>query len=487
MTVGIGFTYSGEDAPALHGIDLSLHPGSMTAVLGPVGAGTSTLCRVLAGLADTRGTLTGSVETSGTTALLGDDPEAQLSGMTSSVSDETQLACRLHGIAPAEAGRRARRTLAHLGLEHLWHRQLSTLSGGQRQLTALARIIAAEPELLILDQPTQSLDPDMRRRVTVLLGEFTDRGGAVLVTGHQIDELSGACDEVRALDSGELLPAGSSAQASGVWDSRPDTDNERTALADSEHSPEASAAVPLPAAATRALGGRGPSALSVKGLSVTRGGTRTLDDLDLDVAPGELVTVSGANGAGKSTLLRALLGLLEPSAHFTGQITVSHLGEAVDLTASPTHIRAPHIGWVGQDPGVQLSAATVRSELEHAAPLPSHRRKDRRQVRDQRSRLVEDVLEETGLSAFSEDHPFDLDVPRRKDVVIATALITGARVLLLDEPTIGRDHAGMRRLTTIIDRFLDRGGAVLATTHDQRWAQEASHRLLRLEHGRVHQ
>lgn len=487
-----GFTYSGDEAPALHDIDLSLPAGSLTAVLGPVGAGTSTLCRVLAGLAATRGTLTGRIETTGTTALLGDDPEAQLSGMTSCVADETQLACRLRGVPPAEAERRARQALSRLGLEHLWHRQLPTLSGGQRQLTALARISAAEPELLILDQPTQSLDPDMRRRVMSLLRTFTDRGGTVLVTGHQIDELTGACDETRVLDAGRLLPGDSSAQATGVWDSRPSIANDRVGLADSARSPVESAVAPVPsatapspAAAAPALAARGPSALTVKGLSVTRSGDRILDGLDLEVDSGELVTVSGANGAGKSTLLRALIGLLERSAHCTGEIKVSHLGEVKDLTDLPAHMRAAHVGWVGQDPGTQLSAASVRSELLHAAPLPRHSRRDRGQVREQRNSLVDEVLEATGLSAVAGEHPFDLDVPRRKDVVIATALITGTRVLLLDEPTIGRDRAGMLRLNAIMERFLARGGAVVATTHDRRWAQETSHRLLRLDHGRA--
>ena len=78
-------------------------------------------------------------------------------------------------------------------------------------------------------------------------------------------------------------------------------------------------------------------------------------------------------------------------------------------------------------------------------------------------------------------------MPRRKDVVIASALMTEASVLLLDEPTIGRDLAAMTRLDAIIGRFLSRGGAVLATTHDQRWAHESAHHRLRLVDGRAHQ
>src|SRR5699024_3885611 len=74
---------------------------------------------------------------------------------------------------------------------------------------------------------------------------------------------------------------------------------------------------------------------------------------------------------------------------------------------------------------------------------------------------------------------------RRKDLVIASALIADPRVMLLDEPTIGRDLLGMHRLDAVIAGFLRRGGAVLATTHDRRWARESSHRLLHLAEGRL--
>ena len=170
--VHAGFTYTGEAAPALENICLEIIPGTMNAVLGAVGSGTSTLCRLLGGLLESRGTLAGRVETSGTVAVLGDDPEAQLSGLTSRVGDETQLACRLHGLGPATAEARARQALSDLGVDGLWSRDLDTLSGGQRQLVALSRIIALAPDLLILDQPSQSLDPLVRRGLAATLRAY---------------------------------------------------------------------------------------------------------------------------------------------------------------------------------------------------------------------------------------------------------------------------------------------------------------------------
>ncbi len=477
---GFGFTYDGEDDPALTEVDLELPAGSMTAVLGPVGSGTSTLSRALAGLLETRGATTGRVDVTGTVGFLGDDPEAQLSGLTSRVDDETQLACRLRGVAPADAEIRARDVLARLGIDDLWNRRLDTLSGGQRQLVALSRIVSLDPDLLILDQPSQSLDPAMRRRLAGLLRENCERGGSVLITGHQIDELTLACDEVRFLGAGDGLAQGSadgdgpaqSARARGVWDTRPDhAGQSRGASMTGSRSVEPPRAEPV---------------LSVRSLSVRRAGRTILDGVDVDLHRGELTTLTGANGAGKSTLLRGLIGLLGRSGDCAGTVTMSRLGEGINLLDMPAHARSAHLGWVGQDPGIQLSAATVRSELMHAFPLPRHRRRERTRVLEDRRRIVDAVLHEVDLAAVDEEHPFDLDGPRRKDLVIASALVTGADVLLLDEPTIGRDQAGMDRLTAIIDRVLRRGGAVLAATHDQRWAADSSHRRLHLAEGRVH-
>ncbi len=492
---GFGFTYAGEETQALTDVVLSLPAGSMTAVVGPVGSGTSTLARALAGLLGTRGTSTGHVDAAGTVGLLGDDPEAQLSGMTSHVEDEVQLACRLRGIAGVESEERARTALARLGIDGLWARRLDTLSGGQRQLVALSRITALDPDLLILDQPSQSLDPDMRRGLAAALRETCDRGRSVLITGHQIDELALSCHEVRFLDAGRLRPAHVAPGDSGV-------DTESDADTDADTDAEAGTGDELGRSAlrqgvwdTRPVDPPGPviptapvrtePVLKVRDFGVDRAGTVVLKGVDFDLHPGELITLTGANGAGKSTLLRGLIGLLDRSADCAGTVTASRLGERTNLLDLPAHVRSAHLGWVGQDPGVQLSAATVRSELMRAAPLPRHRRRDRPEMIEQRRRIVDTALDEADLAAVCEEHPFDLDTPRRKDLVIASALVTGAEVLLLDEPTIGRDRVGMDRLSVIIDGFLARGGAVLATTHDHRWAQESSHRRFHLADGRV--
>lgn len=481
--IGAGFTYRHGVSAALTEIDLRLVPGQMHAILGAVGSGTSTLGRLITGLSGDRGTSVGHIHVEGTAVMLGDDPEAQLSGMTSLVGDEVQLSGRLHGDGVSTVEWHARQTLNSLQIGDLWGRRLDALSGGQRQLVALAGLLTLNPSLLVLDQPSLSLDPDTRQRLATVLQDFCCAGGAVLITAHQLDEVTEACDRLSILESGRLITTDTclsdqELERCGIWDVR------RRESRESPEPPErrrqsrpetAGSSAPAPAS----------PALCVRRLRVARAGATVLNDIDLDIALGESISIMGSNGAGKSTLLRALAGLLGASARPSGTITVDDNGTPVRLGDIQAHGRARHLGWVGQDPGSQLSAATVRAELMRAAPLPSHRRRDRAAIRAQRGEVVTSVLGETQLDTVSQIHPYDLSIDLRKDLVMASALILSPRILLLDEPTLGRDRMAIGRLNMFIQEFIRRGGSVLATTHDRRWATETADRILVLDDGRL--
>lgn len=486
----VGFVYRGAADPALTDITLSLEPRRMHAVIGPLSAGTSTLCRLVAGLLTDRGSVSGTLRLESSAIMLGDDPETQLSGMTSTVGDEVQLPSRLNGEEPATAEGRARTALNELGIADLWARRLETLSGGQRQLVALAALLTLRPRALVLDQPALSLDPQTRQRLVTALRAFCEGGGSVLITAHQLDDLTEACDQVSILDAGRLTMTCSSmtqaeAQRHGIWDSRSRGDEQagpRGETGGGRHeAAEEHGGRPL---ADRSLAARS-RVFSARELSIARGQAAVFDSVDFDLEAGELLTIMGPNGAGKSTLLRHLLGLIEPAAHAAGTMVLDPDGKALRLERLPTHERAPHVGWVGQDPGSQLSAATVQAEVERCAPLPPHRRKDRAAVRAQRHEAAASAMMVTGLVEVSQSHPYDLNIARRKDVVLATALISGPRILLLDEPTLGRDHGAILRLNVFISTFLRRGGSIIATSHDRQWATGVSSRILHLEAGHL--
>lgn len=469
---GAGFAFHGAETSALASVDLSIGPGEMLAVLGPQGAGTSTLCRLAAALLGDRGATSGSRAVGGSVAMLGDDPEAQLTGMTSYVDDEVRLPARLAGSAcPVDV----RAALDMFGMQRLIGRRLDTLSGGERQLVALASLMTLGPSLLVLDQPALSLDPDARQRLSRALRRFRASGGAVLLAGHQFDELAETADRVQFLRAGRIVDSthpGSLTDAllaeHGVWST---VGIARPGGVSEEREPPSTEAAFL----GRDLDAPG---LHVHGLTVVRGRSTVFQSFDCGVARGEVATIVGPNGTGKSTLLRAIAGMLDadPTVRIAGEV---HVGRT-ELHGLPAHQRARWVGWVGQDPGAQLSSATVQTELERAVPLPPHRRRDRAQLQSDRAAAVGRVLERTGLAEHAGEHPYDLAPAQRKDLVIASALLLRAEVLLLDEPTLGRDLAGMRRLERVIRDFSAAGGAVVVTTHDLRWAGRVAARTVRL-------
>lgn len=470
----VTFTYDGANEPTLREMNVQIASGEMVAVLGAQGSGTSTLCRMMAGLLDRHGHLEGRItRMDGAPAMLGDDPEAQLTGMVSTVADEVRLPGRLSGLPESVIGQRAAATMDHLGIGALAHRHTGTLSGGERQLTALASLLTLSPSLLVLDQPGLALDAGARRQLRAALRAHCEAGGSVVLASHQHDDLTATCDRALLLESGQIRQQGTvddlnrdQVAACGIWQTPAHGELEPRSTKSSAPDPK---------------GGGEPAALSAVGLGVDRDGLPVLHDLAFSAVAGSVTVVLGPNGSGKSTLLRALAGLLPHRRdRVRGEITA---GTEL-LTRVPAAHRARHIGWVGQDPGAQLSASTVLREMENALP-PVIRRQDRIQDPADRSRRIAEILELTELSDAAVEHPYDLSLSQRKDLVIATALLMEPKVLLLDEPTLGRDGPAMHLLTRLVSGVADRGGAVVLTTHDHAWAQDISDQLFTLEQGRL--
>lgn len=469
----VAFCFHHRTQPVFSQVSFSLAAGSMMALLGGQSSGTSTVCRLAAGLLSDHGQLTGVVERQEQAAMLGDDPEAQLTGMATRVVDEVQLPGRLSGLDPDQIASHAAAALQQLGIGELAPRDVAQISGGQRQLTALAGLLALQKPLLILDQPQLSLDHQAQQRLLTALQAHCASGGAVLVAGHQRDLLTEACDQQIVLgDASNIWAASAQDIPSQDHESKPpdntlnhtplhrlSSKTPRSAAEDVPLEPPAVTPIPTPA-------------LTVESLNVRRAGRQVLQQLDLQLRATTVTSILGANGAGKSTVLAACAGLLEREhqAEVSGWI----LGpENQELTTMPLHRRSQYLAWVGQDPGAQLSASSVRAELEQA--VPPHKA-----YRD-----VDKVLEQIGLSNESQTHPYDLPVSFRQDLVIGTALRLGPAVLLLDEPTLGRDVAGMRRLQQIITTFTLSGGTVLLTTHESHWATAISDQVYLVENGKL--
>jgi energy-coupling factor transport system ATP-binding protein len=486
----LSFAYPGAAAPALRGIDLVVGEGELALLVGSSGSGKSTLLRCLNGLVPhfSGGTFAGRVEVGGrdtrTTqprdladlvGLVFQDPEAQ--SVAEATSDEIAFAMENLELPPAVLRRRLEEVLDLLRLAPLRERQLSSLSGGERQRVAIAAVLAAQPRVLLLDEPTSQLDPQGAEEVLAALERLVDELGiTVVLAEHRLERVAGFADRVLLLEGGRVSGDGPPREVLGGsplappvtalgrlagWAPLPLTVREARRQA----GPLRERLAPAPAPPRRPAGGE--PLLQVERLRVAYPGREALRGADLEVAGGEVVALLGRNGAGKTTLLRAAMGLVAPAG---GRVRLAGRPVAGRRTAD----LALEAGLVPQDPGAALFAESVEREVaftarNHGLPRAA----------------VDAALAELGLEELRERHPRDLSAGQRLLVVLAAVLVAGPRVLLLDEPTRGLDAPAKQRLAEVLDSRRAAGSAILLATHDVELAARVADRVALLAEGEV--
>ena len=434
----VTFTYPEARAPALADVSVSVEPGELVAVLGPSGSGKTTLLRALAGLVphfhggrfsgrvevarrDTRKTR--PAELAGTVATLFQDPEDQV--VLTRVLNEVAFGLENVGVPPREIVTRARGALDAVGAGHLAGRRTDRLSAGELQRVCLASCLALEPRLLLLDEPTSQLDPPaaeaLLERACTLARE---RGVAVLVSEQRPALPLERCDRVLFLEGGRLVLDAPRAEALRRLEA------ERPSYLPRE-APE------LPDNADG-----GVAVCGVRDVSFAyEPGHPVLDAVDLRLARGEIVALTGPNGSGKTTLAKLAAGLLEPDAG-----VVERRGRAAYLS---------------QDPGRYV--VRERADDEVAVGVNGDLARARR------------ALSRVGLAAFGDRHPRDLSSGERERVALASVLVVEPDLLVLDEPTRGMDPDRKRELSELLRRDAA-GRATLVVTHDLVFAGDVADR-----------
>jgi energy-coupling factor transport system ATP-binding protein len=433
----LSFRYPEATAPALDGVSLELEPGEVVALLGPSGCGKSTLLRALAGLVPHfhGGSFAGRVEVdghdtrrtrpadlAGSVATLFQDPEDQV--VFTRVEAEVAFGLENLGTVPELIAPRAERALAAVGTAHLAKRPVAELSGGELQRVCLASVLALEPRLLLLDEPTSQLDPEGAEEAIELARAA---GAAVVVSEQRPDRVLDACDRVVFLEQGRIVLDAPQPNAL-EWLAR-----NRPAW--------------LPRADEPASGEpEGEPVCRLDGISFAyEAGRPVLDDAALDLRRGEVVVLVGPNGSGKTTLAKVAAGLLEPAAG-----TVSRHGRACYLS---------------QDPGRYLVRERAVDEVALAV--------DGDLGRAQRA------LCDLGLAGYEGRHPRDLSSGERERLALAAVLVAEPDLLVLDEPTRGVDPERKDELTALL-RSQAPGRATLVVTNDRVFAAAVADRVVSL-------
>jgi energy-coupling factor transport system ATP-binding protein len=214
------------------------------------------------------------------------------------------------------------------------------------------------------------------------------------------------------------------------------------------------------------------TALALEGVGfVYPDGTRALSDVDLTVAPGEVVAIVGQNGSGKSTLVRHLDGLLRPTE---GRV----LHDGVDIAGTRVAALAGTVGVVFQNPDRQIFAGKVRAEVEFGPKILGR-------PAALASAAAAAALEAVGLTELADTNPYDLGYSRRKLLTLASILATGTPVVVLDEPTTGQDARGVARIQRVIADLCADGRTVIAISHDMRFVAETFERVIVMGAGRI--
>jgi energy-coupling factor transporter ATP-binding protein EcfA2 len=197
----VSYWYPGQLLPAVAEVSLEVAPGEVVGLTGPNESGKTTICLLAAGLAPrvVGGRVEGRITLPATAAMLFDAPAAQLTGLHSTVFDEVAFGpCNL-GLPAAEVESRTRSSLAALGLGGFAGRHPDRLSGGERQLVALAGLLAMRPSHLVLDEPLGRLDEEGSALVSAAIEELAGTGTALLVAEHQLDFLAKVSTRVMTL------------------------------------------------------------------------------------------------------------------------------------------------------------------------------------------------------------------------------------------------------------------------------------------------
>lgn len=516
----VSFSYgtAADGAYALRDINLSIEEGTFVGLIGPSGAGKSTLASAITGAIPHhyRGRLFGSTLVAGLDtceAPLTDiakvagsvlqDIDAQM--VASVVEDELLFGLENFGIDHREIEGRIASALDAVGIADLVHREIATLSGGQKQKVAIAAILAMAPRVIVMDEPTSALDPVSARDVFEVLRRAKELTGMTVILIEQtVALLAEYCDRVVVIDQGrialdgtptDVFSHGETLRAIGV--DTPRTVRISNSLAEAGLAPSDSPALTLDGAESLVAGilapglsesspivpcalGDGPDArnaaderpiiVDVAGAAYSYGtGQAGIEGINLTVRAGEILAVVGQNGAGKTTFTKLLNGLIKPSA---GVVRIAGL----DTRTTPVSALASHAATLFQNPDRQLCRNTVVEEISFGLELQGV-------AADTARERARHVAATFGLPENAS--PFNLSRGQRQMVALASVVALEPELIILDEPTSGLDYREcMTVMETVRQRAID-GAAVVMVCHDMEVVSDFADTLAVMTEGRL--
>ena len=470
------FRFPDQEQPVLHDISFTVAPGEFVVLAGPSGCGKSTLLRQLKTVLAPHGDLTGQLlfqgkplaetELAVQTAKIGfvqQSPDNQI--VTDKVWHELAFGLESLGYDTPTIRSRVAEMASFFGIQTWFYKNVSELSGGQKQLLNLAAIMAMHPSVLVLDEPTSQLDPIAATDFLSTLGRINrELGTTVLITEHRLEEVFPLCTRVLLMDEGKLLCDGTPEQVGRqlksqdhgmflampapmrIWSEVPNdfscpvTVREgRTWLDDMV---QFQPLQPVPEHQNRDFSRQTP-AISMEEIwfRYEKDAPDVIKGLSLRAYYGELFCILGGNGTGKSTTLSLLTGVNKP---YRGRITMDR---DVPFAALP------------QNPQSLFVKNTVREDLLEMLS-------GSKLSKEERTARMYGAAELCDITRLLDRHPYDLSGGEQQRAALAKVLLLRPKILLLDEPTKGLDAEFKQTFASIVRGLQASGVCIIMVSHD---------------------
>ena len=465
---------------SLENVSLKVEQGEFLVLCGKSGSGKSTLLRHLKTVLTPNGKRTGEILFRGVPlSKVSDREQAAKIGFVMQNPDDQivtdkvwhELAFGLESLGCDQKTMRARvaEMACYFGIQDWFHRDVCNLSGGQKQLLNLASIMAMQPEVLILDEPTSQLDPiaasDFLNTVRKINREL---GTTVIITEHRLEDIFPYADRAVVMDGGKVIaddaprnvgkllyeqhhpmftamptPVRVFYGAAGVGECPLTVREGRSWLSKAFPQTPQYPAIPAPELSEETA----PSALSLKELwfRYEKDSPDILRGVSAEVPKGSLYAILGGNGAGKSTTLKAICGICKP---YRGKVTL--FGKQIDKYKN-RQLFSHCLAMLPQDPKSLFVKKTVREDLEEMT-------KDKA--------LIEETAATCQITSLLDSHPYDLSGGEQQRAALAKVLLTQPKLLLLDEPTKGIDSFFKETFAKILANLKKQGITIVMVSHD---------------------
>lgn len=490
----LNFTYPLENKKSLIDVNLSLDKGKFLLISGKSGSGKSTLARAILGTVPNfyGGTIGGEIKIDGKSiekmthkeraekiTMVFQDPEKQLT--MNKVHREVAFGLENIGANEKIIKRRVYEALQFSGILHLAQRDITSLSGGEKQKVAVAAALSYMPQCIILDEPTSQLDPSSAEEILNLAKKINEELGiTIIVIEQRVNRWFDVADSMAIMDNGRLNLFKNKEEFYNSCDERQamfmpdylklfkrlnfniipkDFKTARMELLNSsidfkkqKNSTHAEEYNPI---------------LQIKNLKCSYEGKEVLNDINFTANKGEFISIMGANGAGKSTLLKTIMCLKE----YEGNIKLYN----EEIKNMDIRSIAKHIGYVSQNPNDYLSKKSVYEEVKFTL--------DNYKIDDEK--IIEDTLKALDIYEFRDKNPRDLSGGQRQRVAIASILVLKPEIIILDEPTRGLETELKQKLGEILKILNKEGNTIILVTHDTDFASSFCNRYILMFNGSI--